>query len=982
VSRTRSPESHTNTLVCPTDSGGDKYLTKERRRKLKQFRLKIATYNVRTLSSESKLLELEEELTKINWDIIGLNETRRTGENWKTLRSGHAFYHVGEEDASTGGIGFIINKKHINNITNIRSISTRVAYLILKLSTRYNLKIIQTYAPTSTHSDEEINQFYNDIQTAMDETRTYSTIISGDFNAKMGIKSDETEISLGNFGTGVRNERGQTLLNFLLKNGLSLMNSFFYKKTNRRWTWMSPDGRTRNEIDFIITDKKYIVKDVTVLNQMNIGSDHRMVRATIIINLGHERYRLAKHKRAKNWQTPENPDEYQQEITKSLNENLQSENIEEISEQITKSILEATNKYCKTQKKENKLSQHTLQLMSDRRQLLQQENVDYREVRELNKDISKNIRKDIRNYNNEQIEKTIDQNKSLKVLRKKLTNGKKEILKLKNRQGRETTNREELLQVVEEFYTELYRNRHKLELETKETRKETGIINQGSEELPEITIDEIKLSLKEMKNNKAPGDDQIVIEAIKFGGETLLKSIKKLFNLCLYNASLPRNWNNILMILIHKKGDSADLENYRPISLLSHLYKLFTKIINKRLEKKLDFYQTTDQAGFRTGYGTNDHLLTLKVLIEKTLEYNRPLVLVFVDFQKAFDTIEMNAILKALSQCRIDYRYTRLIHNIYSNSTACVKIHNTTKAFPIQRGVRQGDTLSPKLFNTVLEYAFKTLNWENKGISIDGKMLSNLRFADDIVLITDNLKEASLMINQLKQATDKVGLCINQQKTKIMTNLVLGGTVSLDSEGIGEVDEYKYLGHQIRINRDNQTRELQRRIGLGWAAYGGLRDVFSSSIPMSLKRKVYDQCVLPVMTYGAETLTLTKGTVEKLEVAQRKMERAMLGIRLQDRIRNTEIRRRTKVQDIIQRITTLKWKWAGHVARFKDDRWTIRILTWRPRADKRSRGRPPTRWSDDIKRIGGHWMRTAQDRIQWSSLMEAYVQQWTQHRAG
>ena len=238
------------------------------------------------------------------------------------------------------------------------------------------------------------------------------------------------------------------------------------------------------------------------------------------------------------------------------------------------------------------------------------------------------------------------------------------------------------------------------------------------------------------------------------------------------------------------------------------------------------------------------------------------------------------------------------------------------------------------------------------------------------------------MINELKQATEKVGLYINQQKTKIMTNLVLGGTISLGNKTIEEVDEYKYLGHQIRINRDNQTKELQRRIGLGWAAYGRLRDIFGSDIPMSLKRKVYDQCVLPVMTYGAETLTLTKYTVEKLEVAQRKMERAMLGIRIQDRVRNSEIRRRTGVQDIIRRITTLKWKWAGHVARLRDDRWTKRIVNWRPRADKRSRGRPPTRWSDDIKRIGGHWIRAAQERTQWSSLKEAYVQQWTKHQAG
>lgn len=118
------------------------------------------------------------------------------------------------------------------------------------------------------------------------------------------------------------------------------------------------------------------------------------------------------------------------------------------------------------------------------------------------------------------------------------------------------------------------------------------------------------------------------------------------------------------MLLLHKKGDPTDIANYRPISLFCHLYKLFTKIITNSLEKKLYFYRSVEQAGFRARFETTDYLLALKTLIERTVEYNRPLVLIFVDFLKAFDTIEPDAILKALSQCRIDYRYTRLKHNI------------------------------------------------------------------------------------------------------------------------------------------------------------------------------------------------------------------------------------------------------------------------------------------------------------------------------
>ncbi|KAG6449888.1 hypothetical protein O3G_MSEX006295 [Manduca sexta] len=87
---------------------------------------------------------------------------------------------------------------------------------------------------------------------------------------------------------------------------------------------------------------------------------------------------------------------------------------------------------------------------------------------------------------------------------------------------------------------------------------------------------------------------------------------------------------------------------------------------------------------------------------------------------------------------------------------------------------------------------------------------------------------------------------------------------------------------------------------------------------------------------------------------------------------------RTKVTDIARKKSKLKWQWAGHICRRTDGRWSRRVLEWRPRLGKRSVGRPPTRWSDDIRRIaGGRWMRRAEDRTAWRALREAYVQQWT-----
>ena len=143
-----------------------------------------------------------------------------------------------------------------------------------------------------------------------------------------------------------------------------------------------------------------------------------------------------------------------------------------------------------------------------------------------------------------------------------------------------------------------------------------------------------------------------------------------------------------------------------------------------------------------------------------------------------------------------------------------------------------------------------------------------------------------------------------------------------------------------------------------------------------MKRKVFNQCVLPAMTYGCQTWSLTKALVKKLETSQRAMERRMLNVKLKYRIRNTTIRQRTRMTDIVQYVTNTKWKWAGHIAGMKDNRWTIRSTEWQTEG-VRSVGRPKRRWRDDIVGLqGAVWTWTAKDRVRWKTLAEGYFLQW------
>ena len=113
----------------------------------------------------------------------------------------------------------------------------------------------------------------------------------GDFNAKVGGQTNRAERTTGCFGLGKRNERGD-MVEWATSNNFKIMNTHFQKRAGRRWTWRSPDGYTKNEKDYIMTDKPSMVTDVTVINRINIGSDHRMVMGSITLNTRAERRKL------------------------------------------------------------------------------------------------------------------------------------------------------------------------------------------------------------------------------------------------------------------------------------------------------------------------------------------------------------------------------------------------------------------------------------------------------------------------------------------------------------------------------------------------------------------------------------------------------------------------------------------------------------------------------------------------------------------
>ena len=211
------------------------------------------------------------------------------------------------------------------------------------------------------------------------------------------------------------------------------------------------------------------------------------------------------------------------------------------------------------------------------------------------------------------------------------------------------------------------------------------------------------------------------------------------------------------------------------------------------MENILDQNQPRDQAGFRRKFSTIDHIYTLNQFIEKANEYNLPLCVCFIDYEKAFDSVEHFAIFEALRKINTNETYVQILENIYRKATASMHIDDlVSENFQIKRGVRQGDPISPKLFSTAIETIFQTVDLD-KGINIDGETLTNLRFADDIALTTNNMTEMEEQLNRLNKKSKNIGLKMHKGKTKYMTNFQNDQEIHIESEKIEEVTNYKYL---------------------------------------------------------------------------------------------------------------------------------------------------------------------------------------------
>ena len=229
------------------------------------------------------------------------------------------------------------------------------------------------------------------------------------------------------------------------------------------------------------------------------------------------------------------------------------------------------------------------------------------------------------------------------------------------------------------------------------------------------------------------------------------------------------------------------------------------KILQARLQQYVNRELPDVQAGFRKGRGTREQIANIHWIIEKAREFQKNIYFCFIDYAKAFDCVDHNELWKILKEMGIPDPLTCLLRNLYAGQEAAVRTgHGKTDWFQIGKGVCQGCILSPYLFNLYAGYIMRNTGLEEAqaGIKIARRNINNLRYADDTTLMAES-EELKSFLMKVKEESEKVGLQINIQKTKIMAS---GPITSwqIDGETVETVADFIFLGS--RCSQQNHCR--------------------------------------------------------------------------------------------------------------------------------------------------------------------------------
>ena len=406
-----------------------------------------------------------------------------------------------------------------------------------------------------------------------------------------------------------------------------------------------------------------------------------------------------------------------------------------------------------------------------------------------------------------------------------------------------------------------------------------GVVAEGLDE--EIQLEEVKIAIKRLKSGKAPGEDSITAELLKGANERCIEALWKVFKRCYEEEELPEEWARGLVVPIPKTTDGRKIENYRGISLMSIVGKVFVSVLNARLKTWMEKHRVVveEQAGFREGHAAVDQVYVLSEIIQRQKKRKKPYYLAFLDIKRAYDVVWRDGLWDRLWSCGVKGRLWRVVQKLYEKTVSCVVVEDQkTEWKRSDVGVRQGCVMSPNLFSMFINGMATTVKGEAKGIRWADKKLSILLFADDVVLMAEEESDMDKMLKVVHTYSKEWRFQFNAQKCKVMANRARKeGSWKMGEEKIAEVDSFVYLG--VEFGKGPRWKEMKKKV-MG-KIEGRIRKVEMLRQTFGLGTKealrVWDVVGRPVMEYGSEVWAT--GGWKEGEEAMYKFGKRLIGMR-------------------------------------------------------------------------------------------------------
>ena len=870
----------------------------------------ISTWNIQglrsnTFGTKSKNPDFIREIA--NTDIIILQETWHRGDSPTGCPASYRELVVpstkltGVKQGRDSGGMLIWFKTELTHA--IKQIKIGPFYIWLEInksltSTEKNVFLCATYIPPI-----DSPYFKDDMFSTLEEDITYfqasgQIIVCGDLNARTGQVADTLNPQgdkhlpgIGYIPSPLRslrlnydkatNNHGSQLLQLCRSLGLYIVNGRFRGDSYGRYTHSSSKGNST--VDYFITDINVESLRAFTVSQLTPLSDHSKITAylnrsapnheTIKPNKLHnikQRYKW-KEQSTEAFQTAIKKKQVQSLLDKFLKNTFQDtsesvnsavENLNNIFD-VTASLANLKPSQRKTKNKDNTDKWYDNDCKNLRTKLRNLSNQKHREpdnqnTRQQYCETLKQYKNTVRRKRNLHIRSQLqDIEDSIKTNNfwdnwNKLNKQKQDELPIQN--GDIWVNH------FSKLFGPIEKNSEQRQIHDKLRNLESIIKDYQTPLDSPITLNELQDKIKVLKPKKACGTDGILNEMIKYTDLKFQLAILKLLNIVLSSGIFPSIWNQGLLTPLHKSGDKSDPNNYRGICVNSNVGKLLCMIINQRIlhfltEKNV---LSKSQIGFLPNYRTTDHIFTLNTLIDNQINRNKSkLFSCFVDFKKAFDSIWHEGLLYKLLESGIGGKTYDIIKSMYSNNTCAVRIGKKhTDFFQQSRGVRQGCSLSPTLFNIYINELAKTLEQsKTPGIKLADTEVKCLLFADDLVLLSPTKEGLQQHLDLLHKFSQTWALTVNQAKTKIMIFEKRHSHVNqqffLNTTALEQTKNYTYLGLNISSTGSfnkavNDLREKARR------AFYAIKRNIKLDIPIKTWLKILDAVIEPISLYGCE----------------------------------------------------------------------------------------------------------------------------------